>query len=259
MPTPGPFDSRVALVTGAARGIGRAVALELARQGANLVLTDLQGELALLEGLREEIAPLDRGVFVKAADVSSKAEVDALVEAATRALGGIDVLVNNAGIHLYPSLLRSITETDWDRVQAINVKGPLFLIQAVLPGMIARGRGAIVNVASDSAFDVIAGEGAYGISKIALVRLSAYFAKELAGTGVRVNSLAPGWVRTRLTREFTADAEALQSLLEQVPNRRVAEPQEIADAAVFLASDRSSYVNGHCLVADGGRIAGIPA
>lgn len=249
----------VALVTGAARGIGRAVALELARQGASLALTDLPSAADLLEQLRGEIATLDRGVFVKAADVSNKEEVEALVEATTRALGGIDVLVNNAGIHLYPSPLQSISEADWDRVQAINVKGPLFLTQAVLPGMIARGRGSIVNVASDSAFDVIAGEGAYGISKIALVRLSAYFAKELAGTGVRVNSLAPGWVHTRLTREFTSDPQALGSLLEQVPSRRVAEPREIAEAAVFLASDRASYVNGHCLVADGGRIAGVPA
>jgi NAD(P)-dependent dehydrogenase (short-subunit alcohol dehydrogenase family) len=160
---------------------------------------------------------------------------------------------------MYPSPLLTVSESDWDLVMAVNVKGPLFTCQAVLPHMIERGSGAIVNIASDSAFDVVVDEGPYGISKIALVRMSSYFARELAGKGVRVNSLAPGWVKTRLTDEFFADPDASRAILDEVPARRVAEPADIAGVVVFLASDLANYVNGHCIVVDGGRIAGVPA
>jgi NAD(P)-dependent dehydrogenase (short-subunit alcohol dehydrogenase family) len=117
----------------------------------------------------------------------------------------------------------------------------------------------VVNIASDSAFDVIANEGGYGMTKIAVVRMASYLARELAGTGVRANSVAPGWVRTRLTEEFLADHDATKAILEGVPERRVAEPDEVAGVVLFLASDLASYVNGHCIVVDGGRIAGVPA
>ena len=182
-----------------------------------------------------------------------------MVHSALQQLGRVDILVNNAGIHLYPSPLLTVSELDWDKVMAVNVKGPLFTCQAALPHMIERGSGSIVNIASDSAFDVIANEGPYGISKIALVRMSSYLAKELAGTGVRVNSLAPGWVQTRLTDEFFANPDTARAILDGVPARRVADPADIAGVVIFLASDLSNYVNGHCIVVDGGRIAGVPA
>jgi NAD(P)-dependent dehydrogenase (short-subunit alcohol dehydrogenase family) len=256
---PTSLAGKVAVVTGAAQGIGRAVAIALARQGANIVITDLSREATLLHEVTEEIAQCGRRCHACTADVSSKSQVDDLIASGLRQFGRIDVLVNNAAIHMYPSPLLTVSEADWDLVMAINVKGPLFTCQAVLPHMIERGSGAIVNIASDSAFDVIVDEGPYGISKIALVRMSSYLAREMTGRGVRVNSVAPGWVKTRLTDAFFRDPEEARTILEGVPARRVAAPEEIAGVVVFLASDLASYVNGHCIVVDGGRIAGVPA
>jgi NAD(P)-dependent dehydrogenase (short-subunit alcohol dehydrogenase family) len=256
---PTSLAGKVAVVTGAAQGIGRAVAIALARQGANVVITDLSREATLLHEVTEEIAQCGRRCHACTADVSSKSQVDDLIASGLRQFGRIDVLVNNAAIHMYPSPLLTVSEADWDLVMAINVKGPLFTCQAVLPHMIERGSGAIVNIASDSAFDVIVDEGPYGISKIALVRMSSYLAREMTGRGVRVNSVAPGWVKTRLTDAFFRDPEEARTILEGVPARRVAAPEEIAGVVVFLASDLASYVNGHCIVVDGGRIAGVPA
>jgi NAD(P)-dependent dehydrogenase (short-subunit alcohol dehydrogenase family) len=253
------LSARVALVTGAARGIGRATAIAMARAGADVVVTDLAAEEALLADVCAEVEQEGCRALACTAELPRKADVDELVRASLARMGRIDVLVNNAGVHQYPSPLLTVSEAAWDRVMGINLKGPLLLSQAVLPHMIERGSGAIVNVASDSAFDVIADEGPYGISKIGLVRLSSYFARELAGTGVRVNSIAPGWVRTRLTEQFRAEPAAFEALLQGVPSRRIAEPEEIGNVVAFLASDLAGYVNGHCLVVDGGRIAGVPA
>jgi 2-deoxy-D-gluconate 3-dehydrogenase len=250
---------KVAVVTGAAQGLGRSVAITLARRGADVVVTDLPGERASLQAVASEIERLGRRAQVFTADLANKGQIDELASSAVQQLGGIDILVNNAGIHMYPSPLLTVSESDWDKVMAVNVKGPLFTCQAVLPHMIDRGSGSIINIASDSAFDVIVDEGPYGISKIALVRMSSYFARELAGKGVRVNSLAPGWVKTRLTEEFFADPDAARAILDGVPARRVADPADIAGVVVFLASDLANYVNGHCIVVDGGRIAGVPA
>ena len=256
---PTSLAGKVALVTGAAQGIGRSVAIALAEQGADVAVTDLPGEAALLEEVAAEVARRGRRALASTADVSDKSQVDELVTSSLQQLGRIDILVNNAAIHMYPSPLLTVSESDWDRVMAVNVKGPLFTCQAVLPPMIRRGSGAIVNIVSDSAFDVIVDEGPYGISKIALVRMSSYFARELAGQGVRVNSLAPGWVKTRLTDRFFVEPEAARAILDGVPARRVAAPEDIAGVVVFLASDLANYVNGHCIVVDGGRIAGVPA
>jgi 2-deoxy-D-gluconate 3-dehydrogenase len=249
----------VAVVTGAAQGIGRSVAIALASRGADVVVTDLASEATLLETVAGEIARSGRRAHAFTADLANKAHVEDLVSSALQHLDRIDILVNNAGIHMYPSPLLTVSESDWDKVMAVNVKGPLFTSQAVLPHMIERGSGSIINIASDSAFDVIVDEGPYGISKIALVRMSSYFARELAGKGVRVNSLAPGWVKTRLTDEFFADSDAARAILDGVPARRVADPADVAGVVVFLASELANYVNGHCIVVDGGRIAGVPA
>jgi NAD(P)-dependent dehydrogenase (short-subunit alcohol dehydrogenase family) len=253
------LHGQVAIVTGAARGIGRAIATTLASHGASILATDLSAEARLLDELVSEIEAQGGRAHACCADISRRAEVDAFVQSAIDTFGRIDVLVNNAGIHSYPAPLLTATEADWDRLFAVNVKGVLFACQAAVPHMRARGAGSVINIASDSAFDVIADEGGYGISKIAVVRMASYLAKELAGTGVRVNSLAPGWVRTRLTAEFFVEPVSTQEILQTLPARRVAEPDEIAHVVLFLASALSSYVNGHCIVVDGGRVAGLPA
>ena len=132
------------------------------------------------------------------------------------------------------------------------------LCQLAVPSMRERGSGCIVNIASDSAFDVIEGEGPYGISKIGVTKLTAYLAKELAGTGVRINAIAPGWVKTPQTAFVWSDRKELAAAEESIPLRRIADPSEIANVVVFLASSLASYVHGHCMVVDGGRIAGVP-
>jgi NAD(P)-dependent dehydrogenase (short-subunit alcohol dehydrogenase family) len=251
------LQGKVAIVTGAAQGIGRAISRVLAQQGAAVMATDLPAESGKLGTLVEEITAAGGQARAHTADVAFKAEIDALVEATVGWAGKVDILVNNAGIHGYPAPLLGTTE--WDRLMGVNVKGPLFACQAVVPHMRNQGGGSVINIASDSAFDVIADEGGYGISKISVVRMASYLAKELSGTGIRVNSLAPGWVRTRLTDPFFTDPTAAASILEAVPARRVADPEEIGKVVLFLASDLASYVNGHCIVVDGGRVAGMPA
>lgn len=253
------LDSRIALVTGAAGGIGAAIARRLAGQGSDLVVTDRAECGTALERLEAEIVGTGRRVFRRTADVSCRTEVVALVDEARAALGPIDTLVNVAGIHAFPTPLLHVDEGLWNRLLSVNLTGPLFMSQAVLPDMIERGRGCVVNIASDSAFDVIAGEGPYGISKIGLVRLSAYLAREVAGSGVRVNSVAPGWVKTAMSKPFWDDPSVAQAAIEGIPARRFADPADIADVVLFLVSGLAGYVNGHCLVADGGRIAGVPA
>lgn len=250
---------KVAVVTGAARGIGRAVASVLARQGAFVMLTDLADGTGELEAAADAIRQAGGRATTFGGDVRNRAEVQACIDATLVQTGRLDILVNVAGIHLYPAPLLKVDESAWDRVFDINLKGPLFFCQAAVPHLVRQGGGSVINIASDSAFDVIADEGAYGISKLALVRLSAYLAKEVAGTGVRVNSLAPGWVKTRLTEFVREDAAVAEAALQGIPARRFAEPEDIAGVVLFLASNLASYVNGHCIVVDGGRVAGQPA
>ena len=250
---------KVALVTGAAGGIGRAIALSLAQQGADVIATDRASESERLEHTRETIDAAGGSVHLAYADLSEMADVDRLVDEAIHKFKNIDLLVNVAAIHVYPQPLLEISESDWDRVQQTNFKSCLRLCQRIAPLMIKLGSGNIVNIASDSAFDVIADEGAYGISKMSLTKLTAYLAKELAGTGVRINAIAPGWVRTPLIEDYWSDPEFMKEAKADIPLGRIAEPEEIANVVLFLASDLASYVHGHCMVVDGGRIAGVPA
>ena len=251
-------ESKVALVTGAAGGIGSAVAITLAQQGASIILTDQETESDRLTQTRQSIERLGQPVTALFADLSAGEQIDVLVERAYEEFGSIDVLVNVAAIHRYPDPLLKISEADWDLVQNVNFKSCLRLCQRIVPNMVKQGSGNVITVASDSAFDVIAGEGPYGISKISLTKLTAYLAKEIAGSGVRINAIAPGWVRTPLIEEYWSDPEFLKEAKEGIPLGRIAEPEEIANVVLFLVSELASYVHGHCMVVDGGRIAGVP-
>ena len=250
-------EAKVALVTGAAGGIGRAVAITLAQQGASIVLTDRETESDRLTQTRQSIENLGQPVTTVFADLSASEQIDALTERACEEFGSIDVLVNVAAIHRYPDPLLKISEADWDLVQNVNFKSCLRLCQRIVPSMVKQGSGNIVTIASDSAFDVIADEGPYGISKMNLVKLTAYLARELSETGIRINAIAPGWVRTPMIEEYWSDPEFLKEAKEGIPLGRIAEPEE-ANVVLFLVSELASYVHGHCMIVDGGRIAGVP-
>ena len=252
------LDAQAALVTGAASGIGRATAIALAEAGASVVATDLDSMASELAETLRGIEKLSRPAVALTADLASRADIEALVERAQSEFEGIDILANVAGIHRYPTPLLTLAESEWDEVLSVNLKAILTLCQLVVPSMRERGSGCIVNIASDSAFDVIEGEGPYGISKIGVTKLTAYLAKELAGTGVRINAIAPGWVKTPATAFAWSDPKELAAAEESIPLRRIADPAEIANVVVFLVSNLASYVHGHCMVVDGGRIAGVP-
>jgi NAD(P)-dependent dehydrogenase (short-subunit alcohol dehydrogenase family) len=244
------FDGQVALVTGAARGIGAACAQALAAAGAAVVVADLDPE-----GAKETAAGLTaRGyqALALAADMGDPAAVPALVEAADGWRGRLDVLVNNAGMAVAKPIL-DYTVADWDRQLAVNLRGPFLALQAAARLMVGRGGGAIVNVASTAAFvSSSTPEAAYDVSKAGVRQLTVSAAAELAGRGVRVNAVAPGTIDTPLTDAVLNSPAKRDRAAAKIPAGRVGRPQDIADAVTYLASPRASYVHGHTLVVDGG-------
>jgi 3-oxoacyl-[acyl-carrier protein] reductase len=249
------LSGRVAVVTGAGSGIGRASAVALAAAGATVVGADVDGAAA--EATAEAIGDLARGVRV---DVSRAEEVDELIEGTARDLGRLDILVNNAGI-MHEQLVADTTEEELDRVLAINLKGVFFGCRAAARVMAGRG-GSIVNLAS-AAVDLPAPRHAcYGMSKAAVVQLTRTLAMELGDDGVRVNAVAPGFIITGITaRHFTnpdgtvdeeRKAAVAKTFSRVAPLRRVGEPEDVADVVLFLASDASRYMTGQILRPNGG-------
>ncbi len=239
---------RVTLITGAAQGIGAACARRFAREGAPLLLCDVNE--AAGQALAEELGAL----FVRC-DVGRKAEVDALVAATVQAHGRIDVLVNNAGIFKAADFL-DVTEADFDEVLRVNLKGAFLMGQAVARVMAAAGRGSIVNMSSVNGTLAIPSIASYNVSKGGINQLTRAMALALADRGVRVNAVAPGTVATELAAQAVLTNEAAKArILSRTPLQRLGEPEEVADAVAYLASDASSYITGEVLVVDGGRMA----
>lgn len=244
------LTGRTALVTGATSGIGRAVALALAARGAHVVVSgrDASRGGATVAAVRTAGGTAD---FV-AADLADAGTARELAARAAELGGGhVDVLVNNAGVFPFGPTAES-TPADVDRVLAINVTAPYFLVAALAPAMAARGHGAIVNVTTMVAEFGAAGMGLYGASKAALVLLTKSWAAEYGPAGVRVNAVSPGPTRTEGT---AAMGEALDQLAAAGPAGRPGLPEEVAEAVVFLATDAASFVHGAVLPVDGGRIA----
>ena len=241
---------KVALVTGAQQGIGRAIALAYGREGANVVVNYLD-DRAAAEAVAAENRARGHEAVVVAGDVSRAADVDAMVEAGT-ALGGLDILVNNAGIFPRVAFL-DMTEAQWDAVLNVNLKGTFFCTQAVARGMAARGQGgAVVNLASGAAFRSSPRGVHYVSSKAGIVGLTRAAALELAGHRIRVNAIAPGITDTAQPRYGMSEAE-LQTAAQQVPLGRMATPDDIADLAVFLASDDARHISGQTVHINGGQ------
>ncbi|MFH1144988.1 MAG: 3-oxoacyl-[acyl-carrier-protein] reductase [Candidatus Eisenbacteria bacterium] len=238
---------KVAVVTGAARGIGRAIALALAGRGADVVVSDV--DLPGAQATAQEIAGLGRRALAIACNVSRREDVDTLIDATIAQLGRLDILVNNAGI-TRDTLLVRMTEEQWDLVLDVNLKGTFFGCQAAAKAMMKARAGKIVNVASITGLIGNVGQANYSASKAGVIALTRTAAKELAGRNIQVNAVAPGFIETEMTRDLPEKARA--AFLENVPLKRAGSPEEVAQLICFLASSEADYITGQCVTIDGG-------
>lgn len=248
------LSGKVALVTGSRRGIGKTIALALAEVGANVALCDIILEDGELRNVAQEIKNLGRQSLFFRADTSQKRDVDEMVEKVDDEFGRIDILVNNAGISIN-SLLMDMSEEDWDRTLNIDLKGYYLCSQAVGRKMVRQNSGTMINLASQFAFRVTPGMGAYSIAKAGVVMLTRVVAQELGRFGIRANAIAPGMVKTEINLARRSNPEELKRIESAIPLGRIADPEDLVGAALFLASDASSYVTGQTLLVDGGRSA----
>jgi 3-oxoacyl-[acyl-carrier protein] reductase len=244
----------VAIITGSARGIGRATALSLAREGANIVVADINAAGA--QDAAAEIENLGRRVLAVHVDVADHVQVQALVQRAMETFGRIDILVNNAGNASLAPLLDTTVE-DWDRTIKIHLYGTFFCTQAVARHMVTQRRGCVVNISSVSGLVGSVGRTAYGAAKGGIVTMTKVLAVELAPHGIRVNAIAPGAVETELSRAAWTPADR-QGYFRLTPLERLGQPEDIAHAVCFLCLPQSTYITGQVLAVDGGfSIAGI--
>ena len=246
------LKNKVAIVTGAGSGIGRSIALTFAREGAKVVVADLneKGGLETVDLVKKE---KEEAIFVKV-DVSQAENIDQMVEVCLKEFGQVDILVNNAGI-VKMSPLHETTEEDWDKILGVNLKSVFLSSKKVLPIMLSQGKGKIINVASIAGLVGFSNLGAYCASKGGIIALTREMALEYAPKKINVNCIAPGVIKTAMTKEMLADEPTRKSLESSTPYPRLGEPEDIAQAAVYLASDESDFVNGEILVVDGGRMA----
>lgn len=246
------MEGRTALVTGASRGIGRAVALAFAEQGADLVLSSRKREG--LESVAKEVEDLGRRAWVIPANVGQEDSIAALASEVESSGLAVDVLVNNAAVNPVMAGLLDLEPAAWRKILDANVTGIFLLTQRIARGMVARGRGAIINVASTGGLQAGPGLGAYCVSKAAVIHLTKAMAIELGPRGVRANVIAPGLIETRMAEALFRNEAGYRAYVGRNPLRRHGQPEEVASAALFLASEAGSYVNGEVLVVDGGSV-----
>lgn len=238
---------KVAIITGAGNGLGKAAAYLFAREGAKVVVADFLEE----EGkqvVEEIVANGSEAMFVHV-DVTNKESVEQLVEKTKEAYGTVDILVNNAGV-LADGMLHKLRDEDWKKVLDVNLTGVFYCAQAVIPTMLAQGSGKIINTSSVSGVYGNVGQTNYAATKAGVVGMTKSWAKELGPKGINVNAVAPGFIETRMTA--SVPPEIIEKMKAIVPLQRLGKPEEIAHAYLFLASDEASYVNGAVLHVDGG-------
>ncbi len=241
------LTGKVALVTGAAQGIGKAIALLLARNGADLVVWDINLEKA--EETAKEIEALGRRAIAMKVDVASLDHVERMVEAILEKLGQIDILVNNAGITRDKLILR-MTEEDWDAVLNINLKGTFNCTKTVVRHMSKQRSGKIVSIASVVGEMGNAGQANYAASKAGVIGFTKTIAREFAGRGINVNAIAPGYIETPMTDVLPEKVK--EELRRLIPMERLGKPEDVAEAVLFLVSEASSYITGQVLNVNGG-------
>ncbi|MDI2029572.1 3-oxoacyl-ACP reductase family protein [Saccharopolyspora sp. TS4A08] len=243
----GRLDSQIAVVTGAGRGIGRAIAEKLAEEGATVVVSDIDESTAT-----STAAAIGGKAIGLRADVTSKESVEAVVGEVRNLFGRIDVLVNNAGWDKAGPFIDS-DEADWERVVAINLFGMLHATKAVLPLMVEQGRGAIVNLGSDAGRVGSSGEAVYSAAKGGVIAFTKTIAREVARNQINVNCVCPGPTDTELFASIGGDSPKLrEALTKAIPLRRLGDPQDLANAVAFLASDEAQYITGQTVSVSGG-------
>lgn len=245
----GEFDGKVAVVTGAARGIGRAIAERLAEAGADLALCDLNRDW--LTETEQAVTARGRRVAGYAVDVSQAAAVQVAVDAVLQAWGRIDIMVNNAGITKDAFLVR-MSEADWDAVLAVNLKGAFLFTKAVARPMMKQRSGVIVNLASIIGLIGNAGQCNYAASKAGVIALTKSAARELASRNIRVNAVAPGFIETKMTEVLPEDIR--KKMLDAIPMARFGKPADVANVVLFLASEAAAYLTGQVLNVSGGMV-----
>ena len=243
-------ENKVALVTGASRGIGRAIALKLAQDGFNVMINYAGNEEKALE-IKAECEALGVHAAVFQANIGNKEEVEALVKTAIDIFGAIDVLVNNAGITRDNLMLR-MSDEDFDEVIDVNLKGVFYLTKAASKLMFKKRSGKIVNITSVSGVTGNVGQANYAASKAGVIGLTKTVAKELAPRGIQVNAVAPGFIQTDMTNVLSDDLKA--KIQERVPLKRFGMPEDIANMVGFLASDHANYITGQVFHVDGGLV-----
>ena len=244
------FEGKTALVTGASRGIGRAIALRLASEGANVVV-NYNANTSAANAVAREIEALGRQASVVQADVATPADVERLVQSALEKFSRIDVLVNNAGI-TRDTLIMRMSEDDWDAVLDTNLKSAFLVTKAVLRPMLRHRSGRIVNITSISGVMGNAGQANYSASKAGLMGLTRSTAREVASRNITCNAVAAGVIDTEIWQGVPE--AAIQAMLQMIPAGRKGTPEDIAQAVAFLASDAASYITGQVLNVDGGMV-----
>ncbi len=243
----GDLTEKVAIVTGASRGIGRAIAEIFSREGARVVICGRKQET--LDQVAREIGS---NVTPVACHVGRAEQIENMIAIATRELGPIDILVNNAATNVSFGPCLEIDEAQFDKMIEINLKSAFRLIKAVAPGMCERGSGSIVNIASIAGLRPQLHSLLYSMTKAALIMMTQSYALELGAKGVRVNAIAPGLIQTTLSEFYWKDEAQRESVLSEQPIQRIGQPRDVAELALLLASDRGSYITGQTLTVDGG-------
>ena len=241
------LEGKTAIITGAARGIGKQIALLFAREGANIAFTDLELNEAA-EATRDEIAALGVKAQFYASNAADFEAAHKVVEQVAADFGSVDILVNNAGI-TRDTLLMRMTEQQWDQVIQVNLKSAFNFTHAVTPVMMRQRGGSIISLSSVVGINGNAGQANYAASKAGIIALTKSVAKELGSRGVRANAIAPGFILTDMTKALSE--ETLKQFVTMIPMRRGGEPEEVAKVALFLASDLSSYVSGQVIQVNG--------
>lgn len=243
------LEGKTAIVTGASSGIGRGIAKRFAREGADIVIADIKTDAA--ENVAEEIKEIGQEALVVKTDVSNSDDVDKMVEATVSKFGKVDILVNNAGVFVQKPI-QEMEEGDWDKVLDVNLKGAFLCTRRVVEEMLEQGGGKIVNIASIAGKTGFQNSSAYCASKGGIVNLTRELGMELAPKGIHVNAIGPGVIETAMTKPLLEDEEFEEQTLAMTPRGRIGKPEDIASAAVYLASDESDFVVGETVFVDGG-------